>query len=233
MNKQQFMGELKQLLGELPVVEREEALNYYEDYFADAGLENESTVIEQLKSPEAVAQTIKAGLSDIEGFEGEFSETGFSGYTNIPKDEIANSIPDSQKRGFGTSGNNTNVNLILVIIILILLSPVILSVAGTLLGLLIGLLATIFGVLFSIAIAGISLIVAGAILFVVAITQISTAFWASIAILGASLILIGLGGLAVMAGSKIVSKVMPLLIQAGKNCYYKTIGFINSKRRYV
>lgn len=231
MNKQQFMGELKQLLGELPVDEREEALSYYEDYFADAGIENESEVIAQLKSPEAVARTIKAGLSDIEGFEGEFTESGFTGYSPDNKDELANSIPNSQNRGFGTS--NGNPNLILVIIILILLSPFIISVLATVFGVTVGVLATILGIIFSLIVAGIACIVAGALLVAVAISQISTALWASIAILGGSFILIGIGSLLSMAGSKIVSKAIPMLISNVKKLWLYVVNYINSKRRYV
>lgn len=41
MNKQQFMIELERLLQNIPENERVEALNYYEEYFSDAGEENE------------------------------------------------------------------------------------------------------------------------------------------------------------------------------------------------
>ena len=37
MNREEFMAKLKALLGDIPADEREEALQYYEDYFDDAG----------------------------------------------------------------------------------------------------------------------------------------------------------------------------------------------------
>ena len=37
MNREEFMAKLKALLGDIPAEEREEALQYYEDYFDDAG----------------------------------------------------------------------------------------------------------------------------------------------------------------------------------------------------
>ena len=43
MNRIEFMTELERLLKEIPEEERREAIQYYEDYFADAGLENERT----------------------------------------------------------------------------------------------------------------------------------------------------------------------------------------------
>lgn len=81
------MRRLTELLGDVAPTEREEAIQYYNDYFDDAGEENESGVIASLGTPEELARTIKAGLNDG-GNSGEFTESGFSGYTQMPKDEI-------------------------------------------------------------------------------------------------------------------------------------------------
>ena len=87
MNRAEFMRRLTELLGDVPPQEREEAIQYYNDYFDDAGEENESGVIASLGTPEELAGAIKAGLSDG-GHGGEFTDTGFSGYTQIHKDEM-------------------------------------------------------------------------------------------------------------------------------------------------
>ena len=87
MNRAEFMRRLTELLGDVAPTEREEAIQYYNDYFDDAGEENESGVIASLGTPEELARTIKAGLNDG-GNGGEFTESGFSGYTQTPKDEI-------------------------------------------------------------------------------------------------------------------------------------------------
>lgn len=81
------MRRLAELLNDVPPAEREEAIQYYNDYFDDAGVENESGVIASLRTPEELARTIKAGLNDG-GNGGEFTESGFSGYTQVRKDEI-------------------------------------------------------------------------------------------------------------------------------------------------
>ena len=70
MNKEQFLKELEDLLQDIDATEREEALNYYRDYFEDAGSEHEQEVIDELGTPEKVAQTIKEGL-DINEQENE------------------------------------------------------------------------------------------------------------------------------------------------------------------
>jgi len=49
MNREEFMAKLKALLGDIPAEEREEALQYYEDYFDDAGADNEAEVIRELE----------------------------------------------------------------------------------------------------------------------------------------------------------------------------------------
>ena len=45
MNRLEFMTELTALLQDMPVEEREEALQYYNDYFEAAGIDRESEVI--------------------------------------------------------------------------------------------------------------------------------------------------------------------------------------------
>ena len=64
MNRAEFMAGLSVLLSDITEEEREEALSYYEDYFDDAGAENEASVIASLGTPEKVAAIIKDGLKD-------------------------------------------------------------------------------------------------------------------------------------------------------------------------
>lgn len=66
MNKEGFMSSLEGLLADIPEAEREEALQYYNDYFEDAGWENEESVIRSLGSPKKIAENIKAELKGEE-----------------------------------------------------------------------------------------------------------------------------------------------------------------------
>ena len=52
MSRWEFMSQLEKLLLYVPIQEREEALQYYNDYFEDAGPEREQEVIASLGSPE-------------------------------------------------------------------------------------------------------------------------------------------------------------------------------------
>ncbi|MCI8382284.1 MAG: DUF1700 domain-containing protein [Lachnospiraceae bacterium] len=75
MDKKEYLNRLQMQLEDLTNEERREALEYYEEYFADAGEENEDEVICSLGEPEQVAEQIKAGLHK-EG-EGMFTENGY------------------------------------------------------------------------------------------------------------------------------------------------------------
>lgn len=74
MTRTEFMKQLQDLLSDISKNEREEALQYYNDYFDDAGPGEEARILTELGSPKQVARKIKAGLSDDAS---EFSEQGY------------------------------------------------------------------------------------------------------------------------------------------------------------
>jgi len=67
MNRVEFMRQLESLLQGIAPMERDEALQYYNDYFDDAGTENEQEVIEALGNPARVAENIRRDLLGGEG----------------------------------------------------------------------------------------------------------------------------------------------------------------------
>lgn len=96
MNRAEFMRRLSELLQDVPPAEREEAIQYYNDYIDDAGEGNEAGIIASLGSPEELAKTIKAGLVDG-GNAGEFTESGFHGYEQKSKYQVMST--DSAQNG--------------------------------------------------------------------------------------------------------------------------------------
>ena len=60
MNRIEFIGELKKRLRKLPYDEIKEAVDYYEEYFNEAGEENEQAVLTELGTPAALAAQIIA-----------------------------------------------------------------------------------------------------------------------------------------------------------------------------
>ena len=81
MTREIFLKRLEELLYDLPEEERISALEYYEDYFEEAGPDMELQVMKELGSPERIAAIIKTNLlREVENrsIDGEFTELGYS-----------------------------------------------------------------------------------------------------------------------------------------------------------
>lgn len=61
MKRQEYMQQLAALLAAMPEAERRDALDYYEEYFDAAGPEKEAQTIQELGSPQNVAEKIWEG----------------------------------------------------------------------------------------------------------------------------------------------------------------------------
>lgn len=61
MTRQEYMQQLAALLAPMPEAERRDALDYYEEYFDAAGPEKEAQTIQELGSPQNVAEKIWEG----------------------------------------------------------------------------------------------------------------------------------------------------------------------------
>ena len=76
MNKESFLKELSFLLPDLEEDEKKEALQYYQDYFDEAGPEREQEILAHIGSPEKAASEIKNGLFG-DPDRGEYTERGY------------------------------------------------------------------------------------------------------------------------------------------------------------
>lgn len=65
MNRADYMAALRRALSVLPEEERANALRYYEEYFDDAGPENEAKAAQELGDPEKVAAQILADYREL------------------------------------------------------------------------------------------------------------------------------------------------------------------------
>lgn len=106
MNREEYMKQLAYLLQDVSESERDEALQYYQDYFDDAGESEEANVISTLGSPEKVAAMIKDGLSGSDTQAGEYTDNGF-------KDERFredNKVPEPRAGSFSQNQSETHNN---------------------------------------------------------------------------------------------------------------------------
>lgn len=165
MNRVDFIKKLESLLADIPDSEREEVLQYYNDYLNDAGVENEEAVVESIGTPEQVAASIKAGLSG--GEDGEFTENGYKAFEEDSKNVIAEWQSVKQEDTQENTENDTKkisglpavkrkispALLILIIIVCIISAPAVISVVA-------GVLAAVFGIVISILAVAIALVAA-------------------------------------------------------------------------
>lgn len=78
MKKYAYLARLEELLAALPAQERQDALNYYEEYFDAAGNDQEEKTAEELGDPEEVARKILEGeelAQDVPATEPSAAET--------------------------------------------------------------------------------------------------------------------------------------------------------------
>lgn len=110
MNRIEFMEQLELLLSDIPTEEKEEALEFYINYFEDAGVENEEQILKELGSPEKVARTIKSDLLANGEYSknGEYTENGYKD-ANENKESIIKVEPSVQEEK-NTEGDTANMN---------------------------------------------------------------------------------------------------------------------------
>lgn len=190
MNRVEYMTKLASLLQDVPVEERQEAMKYYNDYFDEAGEENEEAVTEELDTPEQVAAAIKAELYGKTGNAGEYRETGYTDTRFEQKESLTEyGVHHKEKK----SERNGIWKVILIILLVLCALPIVGPVG-------IGVLLVVAAVLFSGFIAILSLIfgtvcitICGVVCFVAGLTQIAGA-------LPVAFVLIGTGLLIFVAG---------------------------------
>ena len=222
MNRIEFMHILEQLLADLPENERSEAVQYYNDYLDDAGVENEQEVLEALGTPQALAASIREGLHEEKKNDGVFSERGFfrdadahmekppAAYTQKPQDKQQSSDSRSNQydRKKKKDGRNTGL-LILTIICAVFAAPILIPLAIAFLAVVFSLAATAVIIAATFMIAGIVCIVAGLAALVVAIAKFAVVPAGAMVAAGICLMVIGIGILLVLLMGWILVRLIP------------------------
>lgn len=148
MNRKEFIEKLSFLLQDISDEERHEALDFYENYFDEAGIENEQKVILELKSPERVAAITKDGLK------GQFEERIYAGNQGFSNDDYEMNYEITEPKSQEKKENkifdrwkqmDSQDRLILVIIGIVLCIPITFSIFGIVGG--------VFGIGFSAVVA--------------------------------------------------------------------------------
>jgi len=260
MSRWEFMRQLEALLFDISPSEREEALQYYNDYFNDAGRENEQEVMKALGSPEQVAKIVKDGLLDNPEM-GEFTETGFSSSQDGGRNAIIKrpasaegakaadgfqAAGESGDAGRGTqkaSGDGSQTQnqaaeetknakkggmsawaVVLIVIGCIFLSPVIIGVAATTLGIMAVVIFTVLGLVFGFGLAVLVLVIVSIALIAAGFGCILYEPIAAIGLFGGGLICLAIGILFLLLTVFFAGKLLPATCQGIAYIFKKLFG---------
>lgn len=208
MNRVEFMTELASLLQDVPVEERREAMRYYNDYFDEAGRENEAQAISDLGSPAKVAEKIKEDLkgTEQEAFAGEKNSRMEGG----PQGPVPQGVP---RPGAAASDSTDSkiLKVVLIILAIVVGAPIVLPVITGILGVVLGILATVFGVFIALVLVFVALAVTGAALVWAGIVSLVPEIAVGLALIGTGLILGVIGVIGTVACVKLCMVVFPAL----------------------
>lgn len=201
MNKDEFLRKLEALLSGISQEERTEALAFYRSYFEDAGEANEAKILEELESPQKVAdsiikdlgvQTGEAGASGAQGA-AQGSPAGAvtgAGWNPAAQGAAQNAAYSAQEKD-GMPG--------WAIVLLVITSPVWLVMILVILSALLGIVAALFGIAIAVVAVMGALLICGVVIFG---AGIGSAFAGNpaigIGLMGAGLIVLAIGILAVV-----------------------------------
>ena len=228
MNRKEYLERLEQLLLVLPYEEREEALQYYTDYFDDAGVENEEKVIWELGSPEEVAAKIRAGYV---GEYAEYSEQGFEDTRFHENKEImvdptgANSdwedMPKEEKeyRGYQKESikNRPNVNvwkIIAIVLLVLIASPIIIPLGIAGIAVVFAIVVAVIAVIFSLGVSGFAILFAGITIIVAGLAKVFLAPAVGILATGIGCLLLAVGILLSWGIISVFIKIVPGVIRS-------------------
>lgn len=216
MNRIEFLKELEDLLQSVSTEERQDALSFYQNYFDDAGYENEAEVIEELGSPEKVAAII---IRDAKAADDSAQYTE-NGYEDVQFDEEKNT---PVTRGAYTNGSTstgektpwTNKWLKIGLIVLVVIAAVTVGgpIALAALATVFGLVCAAFGIFIAMVAIAVIMCIGGVAIGILGITKLMISFPVALLFIGAGMMLLAVGIIGVVACVKLCILVFPAMIR--------------------
>lgn len=199
MNRNDFLRRLEVLLSDISKEEREEALQYYRDYFEDAGAEREADVVRELESPEKVAETIKADLK---------RDT----YT----EDMTQSFPvqtGTTQNTQSTPKSNNGLKILLIVLIVLIGAPIILPVGFGLVVAALGIVIAAFSFFAGLVLGAVAIMGAGLVVIVVGIPLLVVALPAGLLSVGSGLLIFVVGLIGTAATVKLCMVMYPAMFR--------------------
>lgn len=204
MNRIEFMTELAALLQNLPEEERNDAMQYYNNYFDDAGEDKEQEVIAELESPKKVADKIKGDI--LENQEEDSSSK------QCPEQYKAAEYEYTDRKEKKLWSSNA-LKIILIIAIILVGGPVIIPCTIGVLAVIVGGVAALFAIFIGLVILFIALAIVGVALVIAGIAALLPEIAVGLALLGAGLIIGVIGAIGTVASVRLCIIVFPGIIR--------------------
>ncbi len=230
MNRWEFMKELDNLLADIPEEERKEALNYYNDYFDDAGVENTAHVISELGSPSEVASQIRAefatALQPVESVKQDSEQGDSATAENEWKEykgaEYSGTESSSAEYTYGNANEAVGTEekkklsagwIVLIVVLCILASPALLGVAGSILGIITAIIGVIISIVATFGALTIAFILVGIVLFVGGIANCFSNPMGALMAMGLGLLFAALGVVFMMLTVLVAGGLIPAIFK--------------------
>lgn len=240
MKRTEFIEQLRELLREVEQDEKEEALQYYEDYLEEASILENMEVPESFGTPQQVAQTVRNGLSGKFEEEAEFTERGFQGFEE-PKNPVdsfggmirsaSQTYQESRRSGWKREKKMGFAAILLILAVGMIGGPVVLSILAAVASLIFcGVIVVGAGIFTSLAV-GAALLIAGAMLCGVGVVKLLVAPFAGLVLIGGGLVSLSFGLLGIIVGIQVTIKILPKVVRKTVEICKKT--FQRRKERSV
>lgn len=188
MNKYDFLSRLRNALSSLPQEERDAAMNYYEEFFSEAGENNEQAVIASLGSPEELAKSIiDENNRDNPAMSGA-ANTGFSSNGTNGSNAASGFTPPPTPAQ--TASRWTGGQIALFVVLAVISSPIWGGLLCAVFSIIIGLFAAVVGIIAALGACAVAFFVSG----IIALFRASPI---GLLFLGLSLVFVGLFPLVV------------------------------------
>ena len=220
MNREEYLRRLSYLLQDLPEEEYKDALEYYEDYFEEAGPDREQEVIRELGRPERIAAMIRDSVKEKDG-DWEYTENGYYNKRYDDHNQMPGQTEKKMKEGKERESwhmkGSRNRNIILLVIILVLASGAVIPAAlGLVLGIgggVLGLAGGILGIVAAACASCIGLLIGGIVVVISGIVKMFTVAPTAMLLLGCGCLMAAAGLLLLMLAVWIIGGVLPKLIR--------------------
>ena len=234
MTRNEYMEQLKKYLKRLPKEDYDNAIEYFSEYFDEAGAENEQQVIEELGTPQMVASTICLHLEPGSEKNGEFTESGFQDERFEEKATPAARSPRTKagdtysynepygeqdyqstydNRGQGQKPwTSKTLKIILIIAIVLVGAPVVIPVGIGIVAAILGLVIATVAFFAGLVVASVGIGIAGITVAVLGIVA-AVGFPSAMIMVGVGLIMLALGLVATVATVRLCMVMYPAIFR--------------------